>query len=59
MTFERDTIMKISIIGGGGLVGSMRPMRLQCGGVGSQHLLDRRQQGRRPGHASNYCTAPA
>ena len=40
--------MKVSIIGGGGLVGSMTAYALQCGGVVSQHLPDRRQQGRRP-----------
>ena len=41
--------MKVSIIGGGGLVGSMAAYALQCGGVVSQPLPHRRQQGRGPG----------
>src|SRR5262245_18718292 len=35
----REIIMKVSIIGGGGLVGSMTAYALQCGGVVSRICL--------------------
>ena len=66
LTHRRGNIMKVSIIGGGGLVGSMTAYALQCGGVVSSIcLIDankdagpgpgprpaaRRQPGRRPAH---------
>ena len=54
------SFMKVSIIGGGGLVGSMTAYALQCGGVVEQHLPHRRQPGSGPGRqASTSCTAPA
>jgi malate/lactate dehydrogenase len=48
--------MKVSIIGGGGLVGSMTAFALQCGKVVSGiSLIDANQDLAR----STFCTAPA
>ena len=46
---RRSDIMKVSIIGGGGLVGSCAAFALQCGGDRQPHRPDRRQRRPLPG----------